>query len=57
MQIAPSHNHSIGILEAQKINFAKHNETQKNLPHASVPISRIHGRGHGRKYPKFDLTK
>ena len=34
MQIAPSHKHSIGIFEAQKINFAKHNEAHKNLPHA-----------------------
>ena len=34
MQIAPSHKHSIGIFEAQKINFAKHNEDHKNLPHA-----------------------
>ena len=34
MQIAPSHKHSIGIFEAHKINFAKHNEAHKNLPHA-----------------------
>ena len=34
MQIAPSHMHSIGIFEAQRINFAKHNEAHKNLPHA-----------------------
>ena len=34
MQIAPSHKHSIGIFEAQKNNFAKHNEAHKNLPHA-----------------------
>ena len=31
MQIAPLHKHSI---EAQKINFAKHNEAHKNLPRA-----------------------
>ena len=34
MQFTPSHKHSIGIFEAQKINFAKHNEAHKNLPHA-----------------------
>ena len=34
VQIAPSHKHSIGIFEAQKINFAKHNEAHKNLPNA-----------------------
>ena len=34
VQIAPSHKHSMGIFEAQKINFAKHNEAHKNLPHA-----------------------
>ena len=34
MQIAPSHKHSIGISEAEKINFAKNNEAHKNLPHA-----------------------
>ena len=34
MQITPSRKHSIGIFEAQKINFAKHNEAHKNLPHA-----------------------
>ena len=34
VQIAPSDKHSIGIFEAQKINFAKHNEAHKNLPHA-----------------------
>ena len=31
---APSHKHSIGIFEAQKTNFAMHNEAHKNLPHA-----------------------
>ena len=34
VQIAPSHKHSVGIFEAQKSNFAKHNEAYKNLPHA-----------------------
>ena len=34
MQVSPSHKHSIGIFEAQKNNFAKHNEAHKNLPHA-----------------------
>ena len=34
MQIAPSYKQSKGISEAQKINFAKHNEALKNLPHA-----------------------
>ena len=34
MQIAPSHKHTIGIFEAKKINFAKHNEAHNNLPHA-----------------------
>ena len=34
MQISPSDKHSISIFEAQKINFAKHNEAHKNLPHA-----------------------
>ena len=33
VQIAPSHKHSIGMSEAQKINFAKHNEAHKNLGH------------------------
>ena len=33
MQIAPSHKHNIGIFEAQKFNFAKHNEAHKNLPY------------------------
>ena len=32
VQILPSHKHSIGIFEAQKINFAKHNEAHKNYP-------------------------
>ena len=31
VQIAPSH--SIGMSEAQKINFAKHNEAHRNLCH------------------------
>ena len=34
VQIAPSHKHSIGIFDDQKINFAKHNEAHKNLSHA-----------------------
>ena len=32
MQIALSHKHSIGIFEAQKINFAKQNKAQKIYP-------------------------
>ena len=31
-QIAPSHKHNIGIFEAQKIYFAKHNEAHKIYP-------------------------
>ena len=41
VQIAPSHKHSISIFEAQKINFAKHNEAHKNLPHAYKKMCRM----------------
>ena len=52
MQIAPSHKHSIGIFEAQKINFAKHNEAHKNFSHAHKKTCR-----HKRRFPQTQKNR